>query len=266
MSDFGKQIRLNHIFRGSKRKALVVAFDHALIYGPIPGTANPGQQIRAFADSGVNAVLMNMGILRIAGEGLLNEHAPALIVRLDWTSAWTAVASGGALRSRLVCRPEEALRYGADAVLTYLFVGSGDNDFEAEEVKRNAEVARECERLGIPMIVETLARGKNAASPTSPEWLKLHTRIALELGADVLKTEYTGDVESMRDVVQICPAPILVLGGARKPGNGGMDIVKGAVEAGAAGLFFGRNVFQSPDIPASLRKLRVALDKPVSKF
>ena len=262
MSDYGKQIRLNRILRANKRKALVVAFDHALIYGPIPGTVNPAEQIRAFADNGADAVLMNLGILRIAGRGLLNERAPALIMRLDWTSAWTAIDSGKALRSELVVSPEEALHYGADAVLTYLFVGTGDNEFEAREIKRNAEVARECERIGMPMIVETLARGRDVAKQTSPDWIKLHTRIALELGADVMKTEYTGDVETMKDVIQACPAPILVLGGARKPENGGMDIVKGAMAAGAAGLFFGRNVFQAPDTAERLRELRAVLDQP----
>jgi class I fructose-bisphosphate aldolase len=262
MSDYGKQIRLNRILRANKRKALVVAFDHALIYGPIPGTVNPAEQIQVFADNGADAVLMNLGILRIAGKALLNEHAPALIMRLDWTSAWTAIDSGRALRSELVVSPEEALHYGADAVLTYLIVGTGDNEFEAREIKRNAEVARECERIGMPMIVETLARGRDVANQTSSDWIKLHTRIALELGADVLKTEYTGDVETMRDVIQTCPAPILVLGGARKPEDGGMDIVKGAMAAGAAGLFFGRNIFQAPNIAESLRELRAVLDQP----
>lgn len=262
MSDYGKQIRLNRILRANTKKTLAVAFDHALVLGPIPGTLNPAGQIRTFAENGADAVLMNLGMLRIAGQGLLNERAPALIMRLDWTSAWTAVSSGGALCSELVVRPEEALRYGADAVLTFLFVGTGDNEFEAREIRRNAEVARECERLGIPMIVETLARGKDVANPTSPEWIKLHTRIALELGADVLKTEYTGDVETMRDVVQSCPAPILVLGGARKPKSEAMEMAKGAVAAGAAGVFFGRNVFQARNVAASLRALRAILDTP----
>jgi DhnA family fructose-bisphosphate aldolase class Ia len=263
MSDFGKQIRLNRILRAN-RKALVVAFDHPVIFGLMQGTENPQQQISIFAANGADAVLMNLGMLRIAGRGLLNDRAPALIVRLDWTTAWTATVSGAALRSELLVRPEEALRYGADAVMTYLFVGTGDNEFEAREIKRNAEVARECERLGVPLIVETLARGKNAANPTSPEWIKFHTRIALELGADALKTDYTGDVETMKDVIQTCPAPILVLGGVQKPEAEFMKIVKGAVAAGAAGLTFGRNVFQASDVVATMRKLRATLDEPLS--
>ncbi len=260
MSDFGKQIRLNRFLRPN-RKTLVVAFDHPVIFGLMPGTENPHQQIRTFAENGADAVLMNLGMVRIAGQGLLNERAPALIVRLDWTTAWTATASGATLHSELVVHPEEALRYGADAVMTYLFVGTGDNEFEAREIKRNAEVARECERLGIPLIVETLARGIGLTNPTSPEWIKLHTRIALELGADVLKTDYTGDVGTMKDVIQNCPAPVLVLGGVQKPEREVMDIVKGAVTAGAAGLTFGRNVFQSADVVATLRKLRATLDE-----
>lgn len=264
MSDYGKRIRLNHIFRGATRKALVVAYDHAQIYGPIAGMANPIEQITAFADAGADAVLLNPGMVRIAGEGLLNERAPALIVRLDWTSAWTAINSGGALRSKLLASPEQALCHGADAVLTYLFVGTGDEDFEAGEIARNAEVARECERLGIPMIVETVARGKLVSTPTSPEWLKLHTRIAVELGADVLKTDYTGDVESMRHVVETCPAPILILGGERKSELEALEIASDALCAGVAGLFFGRNVFQSQDIPGFLRSLRSVLDARLS--
>ena len=260
MSDFGKLIRLNRILQANKKRTLVVAFDHPLILGPIPGTLNPAEQIRIFADHGADAVLLNLGMLRIAGAGLLNQRAPALIIRLDWSSAWTAISSGAALRCELLARPEEALRYGADAVMTYLFVGTGDNEFEAREIKLNAEVARECEQLGIPLIVETLARGKSVANPASPEWIKHHTRIALELGADVLKTDYTGNVETMTDVVSSCPAPILVLGGAQKPEDEAMEIVQGAVAAGAAGLVFGRNVFQARDIAATLRQLRAVLD------
>jgi DhnA family fructose-bisphosphate aldolase class Ia len=260
MSDYGKQIRLNHIFRGGRKKALVVAFDHALVLGPIAGTTNPREQIGVIADSGADAILMNLGILRLAHEELLNEKAPALIIRLDWTSAWSAVANGAKLVSKLVVWPEEALRYGADAALCYLFWGTGDMEFEAREVARLAKVARECERLGLPLIVETLARGKDVSDPTSPEWIKLHTRVAVELGADVIKTEYTGDVDTMRDVVATCPVPILILGGKRQ-NDGGLEVVRGTVASGAAGVFFGRNVFQAPDIPAFLKNVRDVLDQ-----
>jgi DhnA family fructose-bisphosphate aldolase class Ia len=237
----------------------VVAFDHALVLGPIPGTTEPSDQIQQFANAGVNAVLMNFGMLRHA-HGLICDPAPALILRLDWTSAWAAMDSGGKLHSELLAKPEDALRNGADAVLTYLFVGTGDLEFEAKEIARNAAVARECERVGLPLIVETLARGKAAPNPSSPEWIKLHTRMAAELGADVVKTESTGDVNTMRDVVSICPVPILVLGGERRSDAEATEAITCIAKSGAAGVFFGRNVFQSGNIADFLKRARALLD------
>jgi DhnA family fructose-bisphosphate aldolase class Ia len=264
MSDFGKSVRLNRLLRASKQKALVVAFDHAMVLGPIAGTINPFEQIQKFSDAGVNGVLMNFGMLHHAN-GILCHPAPALILRLDWTTAWTAVESGGKLRTELLARPEDALRNGADAVLTYLFIGTGDLEFEAREIARNAEVARECERLGIPLIVETLARGKDVSNPTSPEWIKLHNRIAAEIGADIIKTEYTGDVATMREVVAVCPIPILVLGGARHSDDAATEAARGVAQSGAAGVFFGRNVFQAPDVADFLKRTRRILDASSDK-
>ena len=78
---------------------------------------------------------------------------PGIIARIDWTTLWGMPGgdAAGELRSCLVARPEDAMRNGADAVITYLAVGTGDSDFESKEVARNAEVARECERIGMPL-------------------------------------------------------------------------------------------------------------------
>jgi len=261
LSDFGKRIRLNRLFKTSSHKVLIVAFDHALLLGPIDGTVDPSGQVRQFAANGVDGLLLNLGILHECVDSLAGHAPPCLILRLDWTSAWFAVENGGRLRSELLVQPEQALQNGADAVLTYLFVGTGDFDFEAREVARNAQVARECERLGIPMIVETIARGKDVENPNSPKWLNLHTRMAAELGADLIKTEYAGSPEAMREVVQTCPIPIVILGGAKRPTEKlALDVVRGAMSAGAAGVFMGRNIFQAPDMPGFLAQVRGVLD------
>jgi DhnA family fructose-bisphosphate aldolase class Ia len=139
-----------------------------------------------------------------------------------------------------------------------MVVGTGDADFETKEIERNARVARECEQVGIPLIVETLARGKGVDNPGDVKWLKLHTRMAVELGADVIKTDYAGNVADMRSVIEECPIPILVLGGSRN--EAALDVVRGVVEAGAAGVFFGRNVFQAEDMLEFLHQARAVLD------
>jgi fructose-bisphosphate aldolase, class I len=264
LSDCGKAIRLRRILGKPDSRALVVAFDHALVIGPIPGTEDARGQVNRFILNDIDALLMNLGILRQCAPSFPAGKLPGLIARIDWTSMWTELAAGGTgqLHSCLLARPEEALHTGADAVLIYMTVGTGDKDFETKEIKRTADAARECERIGIPLIVETLARGKEVKNPTEPKWLNLHTRMAAELGADVIKTEYSGDTVSMSAVVAQCPIPILVLGGSRDASDDkSLDLVQGAVEAGAAGVFFGRNVFQATDMEGFLRKARQVLDR-----
>jgi len=263
VSDCGKKIRLNRVLGGTEHRALVVAFDHALVLGPIPGTEDPLGKIRLFAQAKVDALLLNLGLIRQFANSTIPGPTPALIARLDWTTVWSAVGQNGsgALHSSLLARPEEALRHGADAVLTYLIVGTGDAEFEMKEIARNAEVARECERVGIPLIVESLARGKDVQNPGDPKWLNLHTRMAAELGADAVKTDYSGDMASMRSVVEKCTIPILVLGGSRHATEKhALDVVREVAAAGAVGVFFGRNVLQADNINTFLEKARAALD------
>lgn len=260
MGDFGKQIRLNRILRQPGRGALVVAFDHALVLGPIPGTEDPCRQIGRFVAARADAILLNLGLIARCIDCFPRGATPGLIARIDWTTVWNTPGPGesGVLRTCQIASPEEALRHGADAVLTYLVIGTGDADFEAKEIARNAQVARECERVGIPLMVETLARGKGVRNPGDPKWLAHHTRIAAELGADVIKTDYTGASDTMRQIVAGCPLPILVLGGSRH--EGALDVVRGVMQSGAAGVFFGRNVFQSEDMEGFLGKARAILD------
>jgi DhnA family fructose-bisphosphate aldolase class Ia len=262
LADFGKQIRLRRILRHD-RGTLVVAFDHALVLGPIPGTIDPARQIRRFVEAKADAILLNLTSIRYFAESVSSDHMPGLIARLDWTTAFNESAKVGAngFQTCLVAHPEDALRSGADAVITFLFVGGGgDPDFEKKEVERVGSLARECERAGIPLIVESLARGNQVENPRDSRWLMLHTRMAAELGADIIKTENAGDVPTMREVVRACPVPILVLGGSRTSTDEEvLNVVRSIVQSGAAGVFFGRNIFQADNMPELLQRVRSIL-------
>ncbi len=265
MTGSGKEIRLRRILHPD-RGSLVVAFDHPLVHGPIPGTRNPARQIARFLEGGADALLLNFGAIRHLANASSAKALPGLIARLDWTTAMGRASklSADQFRSCLVARPEDALRAGADAVITFLVIGSGDAAFERNEIRRNGQVARACEELGLPLVVEAVARGPRIQNPRDPEWLKLHTRIAAELGADLIKTEYSGDPESMRTVVEACPVPILVLGGGRVGSDREiLKFVADIMQTGAVGIFFGRNVFQARNIPELMRRIHVVLsEKP----
>lgn len=261
MGDFGKAIRLKRILHPN-RGTLVVAFDHPLVHGPIAGTLDPGAQIRRFVAAQVDAVLLNFGNFGHFAEAISRESAPGLIARLDWTTAFgdTAKNNPHGFQTCLVARPEDALRAGADAVITFLVLGSRDAEFEGKEMKRVGSLARECERIGLPLVVESIARGAAVTNPNDAKWLMLHTRVAAELGADVIKTENAGDVDIMRKVVSACPVPILVLGGGRSGSDEDvLNTVRGIVAAGAAGVFFGRNIFQAADMNGLLQRVRSVL-------
>ncbi|MBZ5573857.1 MAG: hypothetical protein LAO09_18485 [Acidobacteriia bacterium] len=262
MGDYGKRIRLHRILGGGRR-TIVVAFDHPIVHGPIPGTTDPARQVQRFIDAQVDAVLLNLGALRYFSESSSRGPKPGLIARLDWTTALGNATKlpANQFKSCLVARPEDALRSGADAVITFLVVGTGDAEFEKDEVQRVATVARECERLGVPLVVESLARGPQVENPCDPKWLMLHSRMAVELGADLIKTEYSGDPATMRTVVDSCPVPILVLGGSRTGSDDGvLASVNSIVQSGAAGVFFGRNVFQADNMPVLLQRVRAVLE------
>jgi DhnA family fructose-bisphosphate aldolase class Ia len=262
MSRTGKAIRLHRIFRSASQRALIVAYDHALMLGPIPGTEDPASYLRRFAASGVDGVLVSLGTLRNCLDAFLVPNPPAIITRLDWTDVWqrAGAAQSGDYRSTLVAGVEDAVRAGADAVVTYLFVGSGDAAADAAEISKNAQVNRECERLGMVHIMESMARGKEVLDAADPAWIRFHTRVASELGADLIKTDYPREAAALADIVRACPTPILLAGGPRSGGDDqALAMVQGVVAAGAAGLIFGRNVFQSEDMEAFLTRSKEIL-------
>ncbi|MGB9363898.1 MAG: hypothetical protein WCA99_20000, partial [Candidatus Sulfotelmatobacter sp.] len=114
LSDCGKKIRLNRVLGGSRRRALVVAFDHALVLGPIPGTEDPLEKIRQFCQADIDSLLLNLGLIRQFANSGATDSIPSLIARMDWTTVWSALGQNksGALYSSLVAHPEEALRHG----------------------------------------------------------------------------------------------------------------------------------------------------------
>jgi len=266
LADFGKAIRMRRVLR-QDRGTLVIAFDHALVLGPIAGTLDPGRQIQRFIEARADAILLNLGNFRYFADAHCSDTPPGLIARLDWTTAFneSAKTERNGFQTCLVAHPEEALRAGADAVITFLTLGSGDADFEKKEIERVGSLARACERAGMPLVVESIARGQQVENPRDPKWLMLHTRVAAELGADIIKTENASDVETLRTVVNACPIPILVLGGSRTGSDEDvLNAVRGIMQAGAAGVFFGRNIFQADNMAELLQRVRSALASKVS--
>jgi fructose-bisphosphate aldolase/2-amino-3,7-dideoxy-D-threo-hept-6-ulosonate synthase len=154
----------------------------------------------------------------------------------------------------------EGLRLGADAVSIQVNMGSKE---EPEMLEQLGLVADQCDDYQVPLVAMMYPRGENIKDPTDVDVVAHVARVGAEGGADIVKTVYTGDMESFKEVVRKCPVP-LVLAGGTKVGKDAeiLKLANDAMEAGAMGVTFGRNVFQHRDPTLIVRALRqVVIDR-----
>jgi class I fructose-bisphosphate aldolase len=264
----GKTVRLGRILNPKTQRAAVVAFDHGVHLGVIPGNQKPGHLLEALTEAGADAFLVGPGTARRFASVFAGRGAPALIARLDWTNRWrdSSMLGSDEGRGRLIGSVEGASRLGADAVLVYMFLGYGDPDAEAEQVAAVTQVAEACETAGMGCIIEPMPRGSKVGEKTyDADYVALGARMACELGADILKTDYTGNSDTFRKVVEASFRPILIAGGPKAATiRESFEMVRGALDAGANGMFIGRNVFQAENPARMMRAYQAMIHKNIS--
>jgi len=82
--------------------------------------------------------------------------------------------------------------------------------------------------------------------------MRVAVRAAAEEGADLIKTWYPGDPDSFRRVIDHSLVPVVAAGGPRaRTDREVLETVRGAMQAGAAGVAMGRKIWQSAN-PARL--------------
>ena len=144
-----------------------------------------------------------------------------------------------------VCLVEECLKMGADAVSVHINIGS---ETESDQLSILGCVSERCDFWGMPLVAMMYPRGKGIANPNDVEVVAHAARAGAELGADIIKTNYTGDIDSFRTVVEGCPVPVVIDGGPKTETDMEfLQMIEGAMQAGARGVAIGRNVFQHQD-------------------
>jgi fructose-bisphosphate aldolase/2-amino-3,7-dideoxy-D-threo-hept-6-ulosonate synthase len=207
--------------------------DHGVTIGPIQGIVNMQQIINQLLKGGVDAVLVHKGIAK-----LIDTGNTGLIIML---SAMSNLSPN--FNSKVqVCSVQEAIRLGADAVSVHVNVGAQDED---KMLTNLGKVADQCEIYGVPLLAMMYPRGPKIQNEHSPEIVAHAARIGAELGADIIKTNFTGTIESFKTVVESCPVPVVIAGGPKcKTSQEVLQTTHDAIMAGAAGISIGRNVFQ----------------------
>jgi DhnA family fructose-bisphosphate aldolase class Ia len=228
--------RLQHIFKPDGR-ALIVAMDHAGIEGPLQGLEHPARTIEQVIAGGADAVLTTYGVART----FARELAPVgLILRADGGNTGLGKGIGPASVQFTV---ESALRLGADALAVCAYPGSVKEESTLRNVAQLVEAAH---AWNLPVLAEMVPGGFNAGPEfRTRQQINMAARVGAELGADIIKCHYA---EEFEQVVNTTFAPVVILGGVRQGSEREMlEKIKGAVDAGGAGVAVGRNIWQAPD-------------------
>ncbi len=237
----GKAIRLERIIDRNSRKTVIVPMDHGVTVGPIEGLTDMRTTISKVVSGGANAILMHKGMVRAGHRG--SGRDVGLIVHL---SAGTSLSPDPNAKE-LVCTVEEAIRLGADAVSIHINLGA---ETDKEMLQQFGLVSERCMAWQMPLVAMVYTRGPKIKDEYDVGNVKHAARVGAELGADIVKVPYTGSVETFRQVVDGCPVPVVIAGGAKMGSDEDIfRMVEGALAAGATGLSIGRNAFQhkTPD-------------------
>jgi DhnA family fructose-bisphosphate aldolase class Ia len=243
-----KTRRFRRVVRADGRSCLV-AIDHAAYMGAGP----PLDAMQAIAAGRPDGILATWHLARSHADTFADC---GLVLRVDGGVSELGDFADSDV-SAILHRAEEAISIGADAVVLLVFPGAPD---EEKSLLRLARLASECEQLGLPVMAEAIPGGWAKRVDWTVENVARAARIAVELGADIVKTVCPGPPEEFTAVVEACPAPVVALGGPKMDSEDDVvALARGVVAAGAAGIAFGRNVWGSPDPTALVARLRDAV-------
>jgi len=255
----GKRIRLNRLIQAETNTCLIVAIDHGMT-SPVflDGLYDTGRRIQESISGGANVLMLSRGTVKHHVQYFQRDTSLALML-----TASAAGRPGGALITP-IGSVDEALTIGADAVVVYVAL-AGEN--EAEAITYVSGIGEACERLGMPFIAE--AEYPNAyqsldtmSQSLGAEYLKRNARLCAELGADIVKVNWSGDAASFEEIIRACERPVVLAGGTLISDEALLNRMEQAREAGAVGCSVGRNVFQHKQPQAVTRAIsRVFRDR-----
>ena len=242
----GKTRRLRRIMQKDNR-TVIVPMDHGVTVGPIQGLTNMQEITDKLVKGNADAILVHKGIAKRIDTG-----NAGLIVMLSGMSNLSPNVNAKVQ----VCSVLEAIRIGADAVSVHVNVGAQDED---KMLQNLGKVSDECDVNGIPLLAMMYPRGPKIPNEHAADVIAHAARIGAELGADIIKTNYTGNIDTFKGVIESCPVPVVIAGGPKcKSLEEVLQTTSDSLKAGAAGLSIGRNVFQC-DKPTQIVKALSAI-------
>ncbi len=239
----GKHIRLSRLFSHESERFCSVAIDHFFGYqeGLPNGLIDLPATLTALVKGRPDAITMQNGVAYSCA-AIYGGKIPMILQ--------STVAHPDDRGNATFATPEDAVRMGADAYALACFLRGKT---EAAFLERAANQIREARKWEMPVIGHFYSRKYDRDGKVEitykPEEIAWCIRCAVELGVDVIKVPFTGDVESYRDLIRITPLPIVAAGGPKAATlKEALTLASMVRQAGAKGMTIGRNIWGFPQI------------------
>lgn len=255
-----KAARMNRLFAPSGN-CFDVAIDHGMFNERsfLGGIEDMGAAIRAVAAAKPDAIQLPPGTARLL-QAIPGKDKPALVLRTDIANVY-GTPLPRMLFSEVIDRAvEQGVVLDAACVVVNLLLLPDEPEVYRACVRNVNSLKRECEIMGMPLMVEPLvmqdnAKGGYMVDGDIDKILPL-VRQAAELGADIIKADPCSDVSEYHRVIEIAQGlPVLVRGGGRVSDAEILSRTAELMKQGARGIVYGRNVIQHPDPGGMTRAL-----------
>lgn len=259
LQNLGKKIRMKRLVEEDSGTSLIFAIDHGLTSpNYFPELDKTKEKTEEAIKGGAHVVMLNMGFAQKVVEVFTPKTSLALMVNSSAPrSPKTPIVTP-------ISTVETALRLGADAVVVFSALQSKN---DTNMISFLAKIGEDCDRLGMPFIAEaeyptTYESLTDLSDQYGVDYLFYNTRVCAELGADIIKINWTGDRKSWGKIVRAAYVPVVLAGGSKLKDFELLKRFEFAIAGGAIGCSVGRNIFQHKSPFAITRALsRVIKDK-----
>jgi DhnA family fructose-bisphosphate aldolase class Ia len=253
------QYRMNRLFAADGR-CFDVAIDHGYFNERsfLSGIESIRKAVQTVVDANPDAVQLPLGSAHVLQE-IPGKAKPSLVLRTDTANVYGKELPAVIFTHMIEGAVEQACRLDAACVVVNLLMLPNQPQLLGDCIKNVCRLKLECERVGMPLMVEPLVMQSNEKAggymvDGDIDKIMPLVRQAAELGADIIKADPTDDPRDYHRVIEVAgDAPVLVRGGGRAPDREILARTEELMRQGAKGIVYGRNVIQHEN-PAGMTR------------
>jgi len=259
-----KEKRMQNIFNSETGRTLMASIDHGLYMGAVRGIEHPVEVIKEFIECDLDGILISLGLNKISTELFKQKKVLSKILTLDYILLSKIPGIVEEIFANCAFfSVEQAVHWGFDAVKVLLAWGTG-RETQIKSIQYIAKIAQACDKLQMPLMIKPFLDNKNIpkGKKKDPKVIIDASRIAVEMGADIIKIPYTGDKDSFAEIVDHSYVPVVIYG---VPDMGTMkdllQATKDSIDVGGKGIVFGMDVWQNNNRKKIIHALRDIIHK-----